>query len=214
MSRAYERLRGRVLSGDLAPGSLLGEVSLAADLGVSRPTVREALRRLESHGLATSDGRSLRVACMDPNELRSAILMRARLEGLHAELAAGRVADGEVAPAQLRRIFALADDAERATDAGDHARAVLGNRAFHQAIDALADSPVSAAAVDRLWDRILVSTEQSLRPPGRGSTVNREHRDLLAALTAGDRERAGAIAERHVLATLEAARSAGDGAPA
>jgi DNA-binding GntR family transcriptional regulator len=204
MSTAYATLRDRVLSGELDPGSRLGEVTLAAELGVSRPTVREALRLLESHGLAASDGRSLRVASMDLRELRSAILMRASLEGLHAELAAGRVADGEVAPAQLRRIYALADDAERATDAGDHGRAVQFNRAFHQAIDELADSPVSASAVDRLWDRILVSTERSLAPRGRGSAVNREHRALLEALAAGNPRRARAIAVRHVRATLEA----------
>jgi DNA-binding GntR family transcriptional regulator len=205
MSTAYATLRDRVLSGELDPGSRLGEVTLAAELGVSRPTVREALRLLESHGLAASDGRSLRVASMDLRELRSAILMRASLEGLHAELAAGRVADGEVAPAQLRRIYALADDAERATDTGDHKRAVQRNRAFHQAIDELADSPVSASAVDRLWDRILVSTERSLAPRGRGSVVNQQHRALLEALAAGNPQRARAIAVRHVRATLEAA---------
>jgi DNA-binding GntR family transcriptional regulator len=205
MSTAYATLRDRVLSGELGPGSRLGEVTLASELGVSRPTVREALRRLESHGLAASDGRSLRVASMDLRELRSAILMRASLEGLHAELAARRVAAGEVAPAQLRRIYALADDAERATDAGDHRRAVQCNRALHQAIDALADSPVSASAVDGLWDRILVSTERSLAPRGRGSVVNQQHRALLEALAAGNPQRARAIVVRHVRATLEAA---------
>ena len=205
MSQTYDRLRVLVMSGELPPGTRLGEVTLAEELGVSRPTLREALRRLESDGLADSDGRSLRVARLDRHELRSALLMRAGLEGLHAELAARRAFAGEVAPAQLRRLYALADDAARATDAGDYAYAVLSNRSFHQAIDALADSPVSAVAVDRLWDRILVSTERSLALPGRGSVVNREHRRLLAAIKAGDGARAADIAIRHVRATLDAA---------
>lgn len=208
MSTTYERLRSLVTSGEISPGTRLAEVPLASKLGVSRPTVREALRRLESNGLADSDGRSLRVAQMDAAELRSTLLMRSALDALHAELAAARVRDGEVAPAQLRRLVQLADDTERTTTLGDHTSAIRSNRDFHQAIDALADSPVSAAAADRLWERILVSTERSLAVPGRGDIVNREHRELLAAIVAGESQRAARLAARHVRATLKAAQPA------
>lgn len=204
MSTTYERLRSLVTSGEISPGTRLAEVPLAAQLGVSRPTVREVLRRLESDGLADSDGRSLRVAQMDAAELRSALLTRSALDGLHAELTAARVREGEVAPAALRRLARLAADTERATNRGDHRSAIELNRAFHQAIDQLAGSPVSEAAAGRLWERILVSTERSLAVPGRGDIVNREHRDLLAAIVAGEAERARALASRHVRATLDA----------
>ncbi len=205
MSSTYEQLRALVTSGEIKPGARLAELPLASRLGVSRQTVREALRRLEGNGLADSDGRSLRVAQMDPAELSSTLLMRSALDGLHAELAAARVRDGEIAPAQLRRITRLADETESATDSGDHATAIRLNRDFHQAIDGLAGSPVSAAASDRLWERTLVSTERSLAVPGRGDIVNREHRELLAAIVAGDAELARALASRHVRATLESA---------
>jgi DNA-binding GntR family transcriptional regulator len=204
MSTTYERLRERVVSGDLRPGNRLAEIPLAGELGVSRATVREALRRLESSGLATSDGRSLRVARLEARELRSALLMRASLEGLHASLAAARVAAGEVAPAQLRALLALADATEQATASGDFDHAVELNREFHQAIDELADSPVSAAAVDGLWDRILVSTRESLFVRGRPSVVSREHRAILRAIRAGDEERAARAAHEHVRGTTAA----------
>ena len=202
-SDTYDRLRKLVVSGEIAPGSRLTELGLAEELGVSRSTIREALRDLESKGLAGSDGRSLRVAYLDPAEMRSALLMRASLEGLHADLVARRVADGEIAPAQLRTIEAVAAETERATQAGDFARAVDGNRSFHQSIDALAQSPVSAAALDAVWDRLLVSTQDSLERAGRGRAVNREHRQLLAAIRAGDAERAARVATDHVRATLD-----------
>ncbi|HEX5993956.1 MAG TPA: GntR family transcriptional regulator [Jiangellales bacterium] len=196
-SSTYERLHTMVVTGTLVPGTRLAEIPLASELGVSRPTVREALRRLESSGLAHSDGRSLRVAHMSETDLHSALLMRASLEALHAELAADRVARGEVAPAQLRRLVQIADRAEEATKTGDTRAAVRHNRDFHQAIDALADSPVSAAALDGLWDRILVTTRRSLATQQRRSTVNAEHRELIGAITDGDAAAASAIALRH-----------------
>jgi DNA-binding GntR family transcriptional regulator len=207
ISTTYDRLHGLVTSGELAPGERLGDAQLAENLGVSRATVREVLRRLEGLGLAASDGRSLRVAQLDDRALRSALLMRASLEALHAELAAGRIAAGEVAPAELRHLRELAEQAERATDAGDTASAVTANRAFHQAIDALAESPVSETAADRLWDRIMVATERSLMSARRREAVDREHRELISALEAGDCASAAELASRHVRATLAATES-------
>jgi DNA-binding GntR family transcriptional regulator len=202
--QTYEQVHHLVVSGELGPGARLAELPLAARLGVSRPTVREALRQLQTQQLAVSDGRGLRVAALDGDSLRSALLMRASLEGLHAELVASRVGQGEIAPAAMHRLGELADDAEHSTGAGDYRGAVQSNRAFHQAIDQLADSPVSAAALNGLWDRLVVVTERSLGSPGRGSSANREHRSLLAALHAADAPRAAAIAAAHTRTTLTA----------
>ena len=201
---AYQRLRSLIVDGEMTPGSLLAELPLARQLSVSRPTVREALRRLEAAGLVQSDGRSLRSAWMDGEQLRSALLMRASLEGLHAELAANRVAAGEVSPAQLRRLDEIADETKHATDQGDTDRAILANRRFHQFIDSLADSALSSAAVDTLWDRILAATKASLGPETRRRQVSREHAKLIRAIREGDAANAAAIATAHVRSTLDA----------
>jgi DNA-binding GntR family transcriptional regulator len=205
--KSYEQLRHLVVSGEFEPDRPLAEIPLAERLGVSRPTIREALRQLEGDGLLHNSGRGLRPAHMNGEETRSALLMRSALEALHAELAAERCRAGEVAPAQLRRLTAIADDADRHTRERNYQLAMRDNRAFHQGIDHLAQSPVSAHATDRLWDRILISAERSLQPPGRTDIVDREHRELLAAITAGDARAAGDIARHHVLATLAEART-------
>ena len=212
-STTTERLHRLVTSGRIPSGARLGEVRLAKEFGVSRPTMREALRGLEGEGLAASDGRSLRVLRMSEREVQSALLMRSSLEALHAELAAQRVEAGEIADAELRRIGGLADRAEAATEADDRSLAVELNRAFHQAIDVLADSPVSAAAAANLWDRILVTTQHSLDTGERRRTVSREHREILEAIAAGDSSAASAAAAVHVRATLHSARPAGVAEP-
>ena len=208
VDNACGEVRALVMSGHWGPGDRLPELPLAARLRVSRPTVREALRRLESQGLLRSDGRGLHVAKLATRELRSVLLTRASLEGLHAELAARRVARGEIAPASLRRVDDLASAADRSTRAGHLQQAVRENRAFHQAIDALSDSPVGAALLDSLWDRMIVSTGRSLLTPGRAESVADEHRQLLTAVRAGQSDRAHHLARQHVLATLELASPA------
>ena len=56
--QVYQTLRANVRNGKILPGQALQEVQLAAQLGVSRTPVREALTRLASDGLVTADGRS------------------------------------------------------------------------------------------------------------------------------------------------------------
>lgn len=209
IDQACGQIRTLIVSGDLAPGERAAELPLAARLGVSRPTVREALRRLESSQLLRPDARGgLSVAGLAAHELRSILLTRSSLEGLHAGLVARRVRRGEVAPAQLRHLIELAEAADRATRQGLHQQAVLDNRAFHQTLDSLADSPVSAAILDGLWDRIIVSTRRSLLAPDRPPTVDAEHHAVLAAVEGGHVRQASEAASEHVLATLEAALAA------
>ena len=201
---AYGRVRKLIVGGTLAPGSRLAEIPLAKRLGVSRPTVREVLRRLESAGLATSDGRGLRTAWLDERQLRSALLMRASLEGLHAELAATRVAAGEIPRIQLEELGKVADAADRATELGEFDTASAANRAFHQLIDQMADSSVSAAALDTLWDRILAATYISPESPRPRVQAHREHLQLIEAIRSGAAEEAKRIATAHVRAMVGA----------
>jgi DNA-binding GntR family transcriptional regulator len=202
MVSAYDRVRRLVLDGELGHERPVAEVPLASQLGVSRPTVREALRRLEGEGLLRSDGRRLRVIDLDGAELAGALRMRAALEELHAELAAERVSAGHVAEAQIWDLEKKAAVTAAATAAGDHDEAGRLNRDFHRAVNLLAANPVSFDALELLWDQVLLSTARSLAPPDRAAAVDREHSELLDAIKSGDGARAGKLARAHVLATL------------
>src|SRR5436190_4022839 len=81
--RALQALRSAITSGQYEPGDHLGEVDLAARLGISRGTVREALRHLEQEGLVTAGHRGmLRVNQLSPSQIRGLYRVRAALEGL------------------------------------------------------------------------------------------------------------------------------------
>ena len=81
--RALEALRSAITSGRYRPGDHLGEVELATHLGVSRGTVREALRHLQQEGLVTAGNRGmLRVNEISPTEVRERFRVRAALESL------------------------------------------------------------------------------------------------------------------------------------
>lgn len=76
------QLRDSILSGTIAPGTKMAEVDLAAQLGVSRGTVREALRALQQGGLVEGEERnSLRVRRLTAREITELFNVRAALEG-------------------------------------------------------------------------------------------------------------------------------------
>jgi DNA-binding GntR family transcriptional regulator len=200
----YESLRAMVMAGGIREDERVAESQLAEQLGVSRTPVREALQRLESDGLVRAQGRGIRLRMLSTDELAQLYSARAGLEGWAAFLAAQRVAGGEVAPARLAALEALAAETHELTVSGDLARAVEANRAFHEAVAALADNPVISGTLERWWDQIVISTRRSLQAPERTQAVHTEHEVILRALRAGDSSRVRAAVEAHAFATRDA----------
>ena len=81
--RAREAVRAAITSGQYRPGDHLGEVELATHLGISRGTVREAMRHLQQEGLLIAGRRGmLRVNSLSAEEVRELFRVRAALEKL------------------------------------------------------------------------------------------------------------------------------------
>lgn len=81
--RAREAVRSAITSGKYRPGDHLGEVELASHLGISRGTVREAMRHLQQEGLLVVGRRGmLRVNSLSTEEVRQLFRVRAALEKL------------------------------------------------------------------------------------------------------------------------------------
>jgi DNA-binding GntR family transcriptional regulator len=160
-SPLVDRLAGaiqtRVLSGDVPVGSRLRQEALAEEFGVSRTPVREALRQLQATGLVELlPNRGAIVRGPSAREIREAYEVRAELEGLAAELAAGRISDRDLlrlreAQALFRRSVEtlIARRARRPQPWKDESVWVQANDLFHQAIlDAAGNERLSATIAD------------------------------------------------------------------
>ncbi len=200
----YEALRALVMSGDVKDDARVAESELAEQLGVSRTPVREALQRLEGDGLVVAKGRGVRVRLLSMDELSQLYSARAGLEGWAAYRAAQRVESGEIAPARLAALDALAAETHRLTTSGELARAVEANRTFHEAVAGLAENPAITSTLEHWWDQIVVSTRRSLQKSERTYAVHAEHKVILRALRDGDACAARAAVESHALATRDA----------
>ena len=159
VDRLATAIQARVLSGTLPRGVRLPQSALAAEFGVSRTPVREALRKLQASGLVELvPNRGAIVRGPSAREIREAYVVRAELEGLAAELAAARISDQDLvrlreAEALFRRavtsLVARRRRRRREPRWEDESTWVQANDLFHQAIlDAAANARLSATIAD------------------------------------------------------------------
>src|SRR3989475_6731417 len=139
-----------IVSGELAPGTVLRQEQLSEQFRVSRTPVREALRRLAALGLVSFvPNRGVRVRTLSRDELREAFLVRAELESLATELATPNIdAEGLAALDEAEQRFSdLTLELRRRARGGTQDGALVANwvhanHAFHDVIYAAADSPL------------------------------------------------------------------------
>jgi len=194
------RLRARILAGELAEGTPLRQDTLAADYGVSRIPVREALRRLEAEGLVRLEQhKGAVVAGLAPAEIAELFEMRAVLE---AELI--RLAVPLLTPADLAEAEAALAAYEAALDAGQVADWGALNWRFHAALYRAAGRPQWLETVGRLnlqTDRFI---RLQLALTGALDRARSDHRQILALAAAADARGAAALLRDHI-------REAGEG---
>jgi DNA-binding GntR family transcriptional regulator len=190
-----DRIRTAIMRGTFPPGTQLGEVELAAKLGVSRGPLREAMQRLVAEGLLRSERhRGLFVRDLDAADVRDIYHARASVERAAGLL----LLDGDREAAADRLTAALAA-MEAAVRAGDPVAVADADHAFHSELVAASGSP----RLRRMADGLLVETrmclaalQQNAPPPPDGLLA--EHRELCEAVRAGDRDRLTAALEAHM----------------
>jgi DNA-binding GntR family transcriptional regulator len=190
---ALGHLRDLISSGYLQPDDRVRQEQLAAELGTSVVPVREALKTLEAEGLVRyAPHRGYQVARLSLEELTETYLIRRLLEDEIVRIAAPQLDEEHYEP--LERAM---DAMEAASEQGDTAAMIEGNRTFHFTIFAAARRPRMIDLIRVLWQttdsyRSIYYTDDAAR-----ERVNAEHRSIVAALRAGDVDRAVDELGRH-----------------
>jgi DNA-binding GntR family transcriptional regulator len=197
--RALEALRSAITSGRYRPGDHLGEVDLGQHLGVSRGTVREALRHLQQEGLVTVGNRNrLLVNSLTPQQVRELFRVRAALEGLAAaEVIASPKKDEAVAT--LREALG-----QLATgDTGDFAERLEADLGFHLLLCQLSGNSMLVDAWRYLEGRIRV-TIMNGESAGTPTMMSRDrHAPIVEAIERGDSAAATAVVQQHMAAAAD-----------
>jgi DNA-binding GntR family transcriptional regulator len=202
-------LQRRVLNGEIPSGTRLRQNALAAEFGVSRTPIREALRKLQAGGLVDlQPHRGALVRGLSSREIRQAYEVRAELEALAAELAATRIRHDELdrlneAQEQFREGLARTVEVRERGGDGDDDQAVRWGRAndqFHQVIQGAAGNDVLLAQLEHLhhsFPRDLSKIVLSESTPLLRANVL-EHEEIVAALERRDGTAARELMRRHV----------------
>ncbi|WP_061933351.1 GntR family transcriptional regulator [Aureimonas sp. AU22] len=189
-----EVLSDRIVHGILRPGEALDETSLAAEFGVSRTPIREALRQLESIGLALSrPHRGTIVTNVGERELHDIFRVMGELEALCARLSAEAMTPGECEA--LSHLHAHGAELVLRGDVGGY---LAHNEQFHDALYAGSHNGFLEETTRSVRRRLAPFRRMQFEALHRIAHSQREHGAVVAAILDGDADRAARAMLEHL----------------
>jgi len=186
-------VREMILRGELLPGTPLREIQMAESIGISRNTVRDAVRALAREGLVTHTmHRGAIVARLTERDVVDVFRVRERIETQAIE------ASGSATPEQLAELEETVRRLERAANADDWEQVVEADCLFHRRLVGFLGSP----RLDRFYDNIQGELRLCLSIVDRANDDPREligeHRELYDLIAGGERARCSARLTEHL----------------
>lgn len=201
--QAVEKLREAILASVFKPGDRLIEADLCALLGVSRPSVREALRSLEAEKLiAVAPNRGFFIPTMSWDEIEEIYKVRALLEGEAAALFTPRAT-----PEQIRAMRTALEDFKSAIKLDDRLAQLATTSRFYEPILSGCGNRIIQEILQGLMARITFLRSRSMSREGRAKYSLREMTKILDAIKSGASEDARTAACEHIEKACTAAKT-------
>jgi DNA-binding GntR family transcriptional regulator len=200
-SQVLENLRAAIVARRFAPGEHLRERELCELTGVSRTSIREALRQLESEGFVeVLPNRGPIVARLSARDAREIYDVREVMEGL-----AGRQFALNATEGQLHELQAALAEVGAATGRGDIAELLPLKDRFYAVLFSGGGNRTVERTLGALHARITALRATTLAQEGRPGDTFRELTEIVAAIESRDAERAEAVCRSHVQAAAKVA---------
>jgi DNA-binding GntR family transcriptional regulator len=197
---AYDALRNSILSGQLKPGEIYNEMSLAKELGISRTPVREALLELSNQQLVTFLPRKgVLINHPTAKDVEEIFELRKAVEVYAIEKVASMMPTCD-----LGKVEGALSAQRKALKNGDFQAYMAADRMFHMTFSELCNNRRLIGVVENMRDLMHLIGVKALGTEGRGDKVIAEHEEILEAVRRGDVAAAKNALERHLEQTKEA----------
>ena len=193
-NQVHQALRQRILDGVFRPSESLTEVTLAAELGVNRATIRKALLKLESENLVViEENKRARVRWFSIEEVMQYLEVRELLEGFVIRQSVPFLANAE-----LKEMRAILSEMKKCLKAHDLIQYSQDNWRFHDVIYRVCPNRPAVEMVMAIKNQLKRYNIKTMLVQGRGEDSLDEHSKILSAIERHDADGAETQMRRHI----------------
>lgn len=197
--KVFEKLRNDILRGKYKKGDELVECTIGKEMGVSRTPVREAIRQLELEGLVQLiPNKGAFVTGISSKDVMDMYLIRAKLEGLCAAMAAEHVTEEQLE--KMEETILLSDFH---VEKGNFEQVCQQDGEFHKLLYEASGSRILAHTLLDFHQYLQRVRMASVRQRKRTQPSTREHKEILEAIRKKDAADADRAAYQHIVNTIE-----------
>lgn len=195
VDQAYAAILDAICNGTLKPDERLTQDGIAQRLNVSRQPIHNALLVLKAQGFVReAGGRGLSVAPLDPKLFDAIYQFRSAVEPLAVTVAVAHI--DKRAVQQGRALIARG---KAAAARNDPKPLIAADMAFHSFIYELSDNSLILETMRLNWHHLRRAMGQTLRLPGLGRRVWKEHETIFESMIAGEIDKAARLMRDHVV---------------